>query len=488
MSSSVLIKGGTVVNATGEQRADVLVAGETIVAVAAKLEAPAGTRVIDAGGAYVIPGGIDPHTHMQLPFMGTVASEDFFTGTSAAAAGGTTTVIDFVIPDPKERILDAYKKWRGWAEKSAADYSLHVAITWWDQSVYEDMGTLCKDHGVNSFKHFMAYKGAIMADDEILVSSFMRARELGALCTVHAENGELVFRLQKEIFERGITGPEGHPLSRPPEVEGEAANRAIRIAEVLGVPVYLVHTSCIDALEAVTRARLEGQRVFAEVLAQHLIIDDSVYRNDDWNKAAHYVMSPPFRPKEHQAALWRGLQAGVLQTTATDHCCFCTPQKQAGIDDFRKIPNGTNGVEDRMGVLWHHGVRTGRLTPSEFVAATSANAARIFNIYPKKGVIAVGSDADIVVWDPQKSRTISAKTHHQNIDFNIYEGMTVLGNAAVTLSRGRVLWENDKLQTEKGWGKYVNRPCFAEYWGSQKLRNELSAPTGVKRQRPALAK
>jgi len=488
MSSSVLIKGGTVVNATGEQRADVLVAGETIVAVAAKLEAPAGTRVIDAGGAYVIPGGIDPHTHMQLPFMGTVASEDFFTGTSAAAAGGTTTVIDFVIPDPKERILDAYKKWRGWAEKSAADYSLHVAITWWDQSVYEDMGTLCKDHGVNSFKHFMAYKGAIMADDEILVSSFMRARELGALCTVHAENGELVFRLQKEIFERGITGPEGHPLSRPPEVEGEAANRAIRIAEVLGVPVYLVHTSCIDALEAVTRARLEGQRVFAEVLAQHLIIDDSVYRNDDWNKAAHYVMSPPFRPKEHQAALWRGLQAGVLQTTATDHCCFCTPQKQAGIDDFRKIPNGTNGVEDRMGVLWHHGVRTGRLTPSEFVAATSANAARIFNIYPKKGVIAVGSDADIVVWDPQKSRTISAKTHHQNIDFNIYEGMTVLGNAAVTLSRGRVLWENDKLQTEKGWGKYVNRPCFAEYWGSQKLRNELSAPTGVKRQRPAPAK
>jgi dihydropyrimidinase len=488
MSSSVLIKGGTVVNATGEQRADVLVAGETVVAVAAKLEAPAGARVIDAGGAYVMPGGIDPHTHMQLPFMGTVASEDFFTGTSAAAAGGTTTIIDFVIPDPKERILDAYKKWRGWAEKSAADYSLHVAITWWDQTVHEDMGTLCKEHGVNSFKHFMAYKGAIMADDEILVSSFMRARELGALCTVHAENGELVFRLQKEIFERGITGPEGHPLSRPPEVEGEAANRAIRIAEVLGVPVYLVHTSCIDALEAVTRARLEGQRVFAEVLAQHLVIDDSVYRNEDWNKAAHYVMSPPFRPKEHQAALWRGLQAGVLQTTATDHCCFCTPQKQAGLDDFRKIPNGTNGVEDRMAVLWHHGVRTGRLTPSEFVAATSANAARIFNIYPKKGVIAVGADADIVVWDPQKSRTLSAKTHHQNIDFNIYEGMTVLGNPAVTLSRGRVLWENDKLQTEKGWGKYVNRPCFADYWGAQKVRNELATPTAVKRARPAMEK
>jgi dihydropyrimidinase len=480
---SVLIKGGTVVNATGESRADVLVEGETIAQVGPNLSAP-GARVIDASGAYVIPGGIDPHTHMQLPFMGTVASEDFFTGTSAAAAGGTTTIIDFVIPDPKERILDAYKKWRGWAEKSAADYSLHVAITWWDDTVHQDMGTLVKEHGVNSFKHFMAYKNAIMADDEILVSSFMRARELGALCTVHAENGELVFRLQKEIFERGITGPEGHPLSRPPEVEGEAANRAIRIAEVLGVPVYLVHTSCIDALEAVTRARLEGQRVFAEVLSQHLVIDDSVYRNPDWNFAAHYVMSPPFRSKEHQAALWRGLQAGVLQTTATDHCCFCTPQKQAGLEDFRKIPNGTNGVQDRMAVLWHHGVRTGRLTPSEFVAVTSTNAARIFNIHPKKGAIAVGADADIVVWDPQKSRTISAKTHHQNIDFNIYEGMTVLGNPAVTLSRGRVLWENDKLQTEKGWGKYVSRAPFADYWGAQKIRNELATPSPVKREKP----
>jgi dihydropyrimidinase len=484
--TTTIIKGGTVVNASGEQRADVLISGETIAAVGPKIDA-VGARVIDASGAYVIPGGIDPHTHMQLPFMGTVASEDFFTGTSAAAAGGTTTIIDFVIPDPKERILDAYKKWRGWAEKSAADYSLHVAITWWDQSVYEDMGTLAKDHGVNSFKHFMAYKNAIMADDEILVSSFMRARELGALCTVHAENGELVFRLQKEIFDRGITGPEGHPLSRPPEVEGEAANRAIRIAEVLGVPVYLVHTSCIDSLEAVTRARLEGQRVFAEVLSQHLVIDESVYRNPDWNQAAHHVMSPPFRAKDHQAALWRGLQAGILQTTATDHCCFCTPQKQAGLDDFRKIPNGTNGVEDRMGVLWHHGVRTGKLTPSEFVAVTSTNAAKIFNIHPKKGAIVPGADADVVVWDPEKSRTISAKTHHQNIDFNIYEGMTVLGNAAVTMSRGRVLWENDKLTTEKGWGKYVNRPCFADYWGAQKIRNDLATQTAVKREKPKKA-
>ena len=481
MSDFTIIRGGTVVTTEGEQRADVLIAGETIAAVGLDLDVPAGAAVIDATGAYVMPGGIDPHTHMELPFMGTVASEDFFTGTSAAAAGGTTSVIDFVIPNPGENILEAYKKWRGWAEKAATDYSFHVAITWWDDSVSRDMGTLVRDHGVNSFKHFMAYKNAIMCDDETLVNSFKRCRELGALATLHAENGELVYTLQQDIFNKGIHGPEGHPLSRPPEVEGEAANRAIRIAEVLGVPIYLVHTSCIDALEAVGRARHEGQQVFAEVLAQHLVIDDSVYRNPDWRSAAHYVMSPPFRPKEHQAALWQGLQAGMLQTTATDHCCFCTPQKEMGKDDFRGIPNGTGGIEDRMGVLWHHGVRTGRLTPSQFVAVTSTNTARIFNIWPKKGTLQPGADADIVVWDPDKTRTISAETHHQNIDFNIYEGMEITGNAAVTLSRGRVVWKDDQLFTERGTGRYVDRPPFAFYWDAQEKRNALAEPSKVER-------
>ncbi|MBI5610061.1 MAG: dihydropyrimidinase [Deltaproteobacteria bacterium] len=479
--SNILIRGGTVVTAEQEQRADVLVVGEKVAAVAPDLQAPAGCQVIEAGGAYVIPGGIDPHTHMELPFMGTTTSEDFFTGTSAAVAGGTTTIIDFAIPGKGQRMMEAYNAWRGWAQKSVTDYSFHVAVTWWDESVREDMGTLCREHGVNSFKHFMAYKGAMMADDEILVNSFLRAKELGALCTIHAENGELVVRLAQLVADQGILGPEGHPLSRPPEVEAEAANRVIRIAEVLGAPVYLVHTSCQDALDCIARARLEGQRVFGEVLAQHLVIDESVYRNPDWDKAAAYVMSPPFRAKEHQAALWRGLQAGVLQTTATDHCCFCAPQKRMGFEDFRKIPNGTGGVEDRMTVLWHHGVRTGRLTPTEFVAVTSANTAKIFNIYPKKGTIAVGSDADLVVWDPNKSRTLSAKTHHQNIDFNIYEGMETIGNPAVTLSRGKVVWCNDQLAVERGWGQYVPRPCHAPYWASQNKRNELAKPTAVKR-------
>jgi dihydropyrimidinase len=480
-----VIRGGTVVTADSERRADVLIQGEKIAAVGLDLDVPAGTIEIEAAGAYVMPGGIDPHTHMELPFMGTVASESFFTGTSAAMAGGTTSIIDFVIPSPQTSILSAYHQWREWAKKSAGDYSFHVAITWWDESVSEDMGTLVKDWGVNSFKHFMAYKNAIMCDDETLVNSFKRAQELGALCTVHAENGELVYRLQQDIFDKGIHGPEGHPLSRPPEVEGEAANRAIRIAEVLGVPLYLVHTSCIDALEAVTRARLEGQRVFAEVLAQHLVIDDSVYRNPDWNAAAHYVMSPPFRSSEHQDALWRGLQSGMLQTTATDHCCFCTSQKQMGVEDFRKIPNGTAGVEDRMSVLWHHGVRTGKLTPSEFVSVTSTNTARIFNMYPQKGAIKAGADADIVIWDPKATRTISKDTHHQNIDFNIFEGMEVTGNAATTLSRGSVVWENGQLKTVEGAGRYINRPPFPYYWDSMMKRNQVAEPTKVERITPS---
>ena len=478
---SLLIKGGTVVNAEQSIRADVLCDDGTIVAVGEGLVAPKGAQVVDAGGTYLMPGGIDPHTHMQLPFMGTVASEDFESGTAAGLVGGTTMIIDFVIPGPQQDIMEAYHQWREWAEKSVADYAFHVAITWWDESVHAAMETLVRDHGVNSFKHFMAYKGAIMADDEILVNSFTRAVELGAIVTVHAENGELVYRLQQSLYDKGITGPEGHPLSRPPECEGEAANRAIRIAEVLNVPLYVVHNSCKQSLEAITRARNEGQRVFGEVLAGHLLINDSVYRDENFEVAAAHVMSPPFRSTEHQDALWRGLQAGNLQTTATDHCCFCADQKAAGKDDFRLIPNGTGGIENRMEVLWHHGVSTGRLTMSEFVKVTSTNAAQIFNMYPRKGCISEGADADIVVWDPEATKTISAKTHHQKVDYNIFEGMTVKGCASHTISQGKIVYADGKLDVERGAGRYVERPPFAPYYEALKIKAARAEPVAVKR-------
>lgn len=478
---SILIKGGTVVNADASQLADVYIENGKIAAVGENLEQPTGCEVIDASGQLVMPGGIDPHTHMQLPFMGTVASEDFFTGTAAGLAGGNTTIIDFVIPSPQQNIMEAYKTWREWSEKACADYSFHVAITWWDETVHKDMGTLVREEGVNSFKHFMAYKNAIMAEDETLYNSFTRAVELGAITTVHAENGELVFQLQKKLLEMGITGPEAHPLSRPPAAEGEAANRAIRLAEVIGVPLYLVHVSTKDALDEIIRARNAGQRVFGEVLAGHLMIDESVYRHPDFATAAAHVMSPPFREKHHQDALWKGLQAGSIQTTATDHCCFCAPQKAAGKDDFTKIPNGTAGVEDRMAVLWTHGVNTGRLTPEEFVATTSANAAKIFNIYPRKGKVAVGADADIVIWDPEATKTISASTHHQNIDFNIFEGMQIKGKPSYTISDGILKYIDGDLRVEKGKGNYIKRPPFQPMFHALEKIAKASKPRPVER-------
>jgi dihydropyrimidinase len=339
-----------VLDADRTWRADVLCAdprdGGTILQIERTIGAPAGATIVDAHDQHVMPGGIDPHTHMELPFMGTTASDDFYTGTAAGLAGGTTSIVDFVIPSPRQPLMAPF-------HEAAADYGFHVAVTWWDELVHRDMGTLVEEHGVSSFKHFMAYKNAMLA--------------------------------------RGMTGPEAHPLSRPPEVEGEAANRAIRIAQVLGVPVHIVHVSAKDAVDAIARARNEGLRVFGEVLPGHLVIDEAVYRDPDWTRAAAHVMGPPFRSSEHREALWRGLQAGQLHTTGTDHCVFCASQKAMGREDFTKFPNGCGGIEDRMSILWHHGVNQGRLTPNEFVRVTSTNAAQIFNLFPRKGAVQVGS-------------------------------------------------------------------------------------------------
>ncbi|MBY4677019.1 dihydropyrimidinase [Marinobacterium arenosum] len=478
---SLLIKGGTVVTHDQSYRADIYCVDGRIAAIGENLDVPANTEVVDAGGQLVMPGGIDPHTHMQLPFMGTVAKDDFESGTAAGLAGGTTSIIDFVIPAPQQSLLEAYHQWRGWAEKSVADYSFHVAITWWDDSVREEMGELVRSHGVNSFKHFMAYKNAIMATDDILVESFSRCMELGAIPTVHAENGELVFHLQQQLLAQGITGPEAHPMSRPPVVEAEASNRAISIANTLGAPIYLVHVSAKESVDAIRYARDNGQHVYGECLAGHLVLDDSVYRDPDWGRAAAHVMSPPFRPKGHQEALWKGLQGGTLQTTATDHCAFCAEQKAAGRDDFSKIPNGTAGIEERMSVLWEKGVNSGKLTPNEFVAITSTNTAKIFNLFPRKGAIQVGADADLVVWDPQGSKTLSVETQRSRIDFNIFEGMTVKGIPSCTVANGKVAWQQGELRAQAGDGRYYDRPAYPSYYDALGKRNARNAPTAVVR-------
>ncbi|MDR3494952.1 MAG: dihydropyrimidinase [Ancalomicrobiaceae bacterium] len=457
---TLLIRGGTVVNHDYSQKADVLIDGGTIIAVGPNLTAPAGSQVIDAGGAYVLPGGIDPHTHLDMPFMGTSTTDDFETGTRAALAGGTTMVVDFCLPGPGQSLLAAYQEWRHKGEKALSDYGLHLAITWWDKQVYDEMATVVRTYGINSFKHFMAYKGSLMVNDDELYHSFSRCAELGALPMVHAENGDLVFRLQQHYMDIGVTGPEGHPYSRPPEVEGEAANRAIMIADMVGSPLYIVHTSCREAHEAIARGRAAGKRIYGEALAQHLVLDDSEYQSKDWDYAARRVMSPPFRDKSHQASLWAGLQSGSMQVVATDHCAFSTEKKRFGIGDFRKIPNGTGGLEDRIPVLWTHGVNTGRLTPEEFVAVTSSNVARILNMYPKKGRIAPGSDADLYILDPTAEKTITAQKQFSAIDYNVFEGQKVKGLPVITVSRGKVAYKEGEILAEVGDGQYVPRDPF----------------------------
>ena len=476
----LLIKNGTVVTDEQTFRADILCADEQIQEVAPKLKAPAKATVIDAKDCLLLPGGIDPHTHMQLPFMGTVAADDYYSGTRAALSGGTTMIVDFCIPNPGQAPWEAYQTWRGWAEKAVCDYSFHLATTWWSRAVARDMKRIAKE-GVNTFKHFMAYKGSIMVDDEIMLASFMECAKLGGTPLVHAENGEAVDYLQRDLIKRGIRGPEGHPLSRPPEVEGEAVNRAILMARLANVPLYIVHTSCEQAHEAIRRARASGQRVYGEPLVQHLTLDDTEYLNKDWNHAAQRVMSPPFRAKHHQNSLWNGLVDGSLQVVATDHCAFKTRQKRMGAKDFTQIPNGTGGVEDRMPVLWSTGVNTGRLTWNEFVAVTSTNSAKIINAYPRKGALQVGSDADIVVWDPRATKVIRAAKQVSAIDYNVFEGTKLTGLPRQTILRGKVAYAKGKVLARRGQGKWIARKPRTVVHEALAERARITAPQAVKR-------
>jgi dihydropyrimidinase len=475
---TTLIRGGTVVNHDHSVRADVLIEDGKIIAIGQNLS---GDSIVDAGGCYVMPGGIDPHTHMDMPFMGTTTADDFESGTMAGLAGGTTMTVDFCLPAPGESMLKAYQAWRHKSEKAAADYSFHMAVTQWSPMIHDEMETVVKTYGINSFKHFMAYKGALMVNDDEMYNSFKRCAELGALPLVHAENGDVVARMQADLLARGITGPEGHSYSRPPEVEGEAANRAIMIADMAGCPLYIVHTSCEQTHEAIRRARQAGKRVYGEPLIQHLMLDDSEYQNKDWDHAAARVMSPPFRNKLHQDSLWAGLQSGSLSVVATDHATFTLAQKRFGAKNFTQIPNGTGGLEDRMPVLWTAGVNTGRLTREEFVAVTSTNIARILNMYPRKGAVMVGSDADVVVWDPAATKKISAAKQISRIDYNVFEGFECKGAPKTVISRGKIAWEQGDMRAKAGDGNFIPRKPNAPVNQANAIWKGVTQPRGVSR-------
>jgi dihydropyrimidinase len=474
---STVIKNGTVVTHDLTYKADVLIEGGRIAAIGPGL---AGDEVLDATGCYVMPGGIDPHTHLEMPFMGTYSSDDFESGTRAALAGGTTMVIDFALPSPGQGLMDALDMWHNKSGRANCDYSYHMAITWWGEKVFDDMAKVV-DKGITSFKHFLAYKGALMVNDDELYSSFQRVRDLGAIAMVHAENGDVVAELSARLLAEGNTGPEAHAYSRPPQVEGEATNRAIMIADMAGAPLYVVHTSCEDSHEAIRRARQAGKRVWGEPLIQHLTLDESEYFNADWDHAARRVMSPPFRNKQHQDSLWAGLASGSLSVVATDHCAFTTAQKRFGVGDFTKIPNGTGGLEDRMPMLWTNGVNTGRITMNEFVAVTSTNVAKIFGMYPKKGAVAVGSDADLVVWDPEKEKVIGAASQQSSIDYNVFEGKAVKGLPRFTLSRGHVAVHDGDIRTQEGHGEFVAREPNGAVNRALSTWKELTAPRPVQR-------
>ena len=471
------IRNGTIVTADLTYKADVLIEGGRIAAIGQNLT---GENTLDATGCYVMPGGIDPHTHLEMPFMGTYSADDFDSGTRAALAGGTTMVVDFALPAPGQGLLDALKMWDNKSGRAHCDYSYHMAVTWWGEQVFDEMEQVV-GRGITSFKHFMAYKGALMVNDDELFASFSRVGDLGGIAMVHAENGDVVAELSARLLAAGNTGPEAHAYSRPPQVEGEATNRAIMVADMAGVPLYVVHVSCEDSHEAIRRARQQGKRVWGEPLIQHLTLDESEYFDKDWDHAARRVMSPPFRDRKHQDSLWAGLQSGSLSVVATDHCAFTTEQKRYGVGDFTRIPNGTGGLEDRMPMLWTHGVGTGRLTPNEFVAVTSTNSAKILGMYPKKGAVLVGSDADLVVWDPQAEKTISAGSQQSAIDYNVFEGQKVRGLPRYTITRGVVAVTEGKIDSHEGHGEFVRREPRGTVNRALSQWKELTAPRPVER-------
>ncbi|XP_029165816.1 dihydropyrimidinase isoform X4 [Nylanderia fulva] len=478
----LLIKNGKVVNDDGIIDSDVYIEDGVIRQMGRNLIIPGGTRTIDARGKYVMPGGIDPHTHFEFEFMGAKSLDDFYQGTKAAVAGGTTMIIDFAIPRKEESLVEAYERYRQTAdEKVCCDYALHVAITSWSPKIKEEMAILTKDHGVGSFKMFMAYRDVFMLRDPELIEAFKACKEVGAVAMVHAENGDLIEENTKKLLAAGVTGPEGHEMSRPEEVEAEAVNRACVIANQVNCPLYVVHVMSGSAADQVKAARNRGVCVFGETLAAAIGTDGTNYSHKCWRHAAGHVLSPPLRPDtDTPRVLTNMLAKDNLQVIGSDHCTFNSEQKALGKDDFTKIPNGVNGVEDRLAVLWEKGVHAGIMDPTRFVAVTSTNAARIFNLYPRKGVVAVGSDADIVIWDPNRKRTISAQSHVQAVDFNIFEGMEVTGVPEYVIVNGRVCVDECELKAVHGFGKYVIAEPFGSYVYDM-INDKEKRPRGIAR-------
>ncbi|XP_015108387.1 dihydropyrimidinase isoform X2 [Diachasma alloeum] len=461
----LLIKNGKVVNEDSITDADVYIEDGVIKQLGRNLIIPGGTRTIDARGKYIMPGGIDPHTHFELELMGAKSVDDFYRGTKAAIAGGTTMIMDFVIPNKGETIVEAYERYRATAdEKVCCDYGLHVAITSWSPRIKEEMATLVQDHGINSFKMFMAYKDLFMLHDAELIEAFSMCKNLGAVAMVHAENGDIIAANTKKLLEAGVTGPEGHEMSRPEEVEAEATNRACMLANQVNCPLYVSGVMSKSAADVISGKRADGGVVYGEPIAASIGIDGSEQYGKDMDKGRCYIMDPPLRPDPTTPAyLIEKLAEDGLQCTGSDNCTFNADQKALGKDDFSKIPNGVNGVEDRMSVVWEKGVHAGIMDPMRFVAVTSTNAAKIFNLYPRKGVIAVGSDADIAIWDPNRKRIISAETHAQAVDFNIFEGMEVHGVPEYVIVNGRVCVDECEVKAVHGYGRFIETPAYPSY-------------------------
>lgn len=450
-----LIKNGRIVTAVDDYRADILIEDESVSVIGKTLDMEV-DKIIDASGKLVIPGGIDPHTHMELPFGGTSSSDDFFTGTRAAAYGGTTTIIDFAVQNKGESLLQGVDNWHRKAEgKCAIDYGFHLITTEFEDGAEREMYQLM-DEGVTSFKLFMAYPGVFLADDATIFRAMSAAGARGGLVCMHAENGIVINEIIKRALAAGRTAPKYHALTRPTIAEAEGVHRAIRLAEMAESPVYIVHLSCTDALNQVREARDRGIPAFAETCPQYLF--HSIEDYGEGFEGARFVMTPPLREKHNQAELWKGLKMDDLQVISTDHCPFCMKeQKELGKDDFSKIPNGAPGVENRMSLIYNGGVVENRISLNRFVELTSTAAAKMFGLFPKKGTIAVGSDADIVIFDAEKEHTFGVEQEHMNVDYSSYEGWRVKGKVETVLSRGRVVIENGEHKGKAGDGQFLKR-------------------------------